>query len=75
MADLVAFSRCAWQPIDTAPRDGTAVLLCHPAWDMFEVGVYNAVARRWQQRTGDLIDTPTHWTPLPDPAQEACGDA
>ncbi len=67
VADLVEFSCCAWQPIDTAPRDGTAVLLFSPAWDMFEVGVYDAAVRRWQQRTGDLIDSPTRWMPLPPP--------
>ena len=67
MAKLMTSSGCHWQPIDTAPRDGMPVLLFLPAWDMFEVGVYNAALGQWQERTGDLMDTPSHWMPLPPP--------
>jgi len=58
---------CEWQPINTAPRDGTAVLLFHPAWDMLQVGVCYDKANRWQQPCGDLLRTPTQWMRLPHP--------
>jgi len=56
-----------WQPIDTAPRDGTAVLLFHPAWDMLQVGVHYDGITDWQNPCGDLLRTPTHWMKLPPP--------
>jgi len=60
-----------WRLIATAPQDGRPVLLFHPDWDTFEVGVYNAEVARWQERTGDLLDAPTHWMPLPPPPPES----
>ncbi len=58
-----------WQPIQTAPQDGTPVLLFHPAWDMLTVGVHDYECGLWQQRDGDLLKTPTHWMALPQPPQ------
>lgn len=64
-----------WQPIETAPRDGSRVLVWskHYIWN----GVYTA----YWGRNGELnpfswigghcrvshIDHPTHWMPLPEP--------
>ena len=72
-----------WQPIDTAPLDGTAVLLaggdCNSD-DKF----YRAVA--WKDASEPSIwlvsfyddgwglieyHNPTHWMPLPDPPETA----
>lgn len=72
-----------WQPIETAPKDGTSVLVCsgqivgeaayrsedeYPAW--------------WWAGTspddycGDMIDPQPHiWMPLPAPPPEATPDA
>ena len=60
-------SPCEWRPIKTAPRDGTAVLLFHPAWDMLQVGVQDDDTEAWQNPCGDLLRTPTHWMALPSP--------
>ena len=70
-----------WQPIETAPKDGTYVL-------MVKKGLVPAVARwqhdrqifdfieeedmptgdAWQEYLAMCIEwTPTHWMPLPDP--------
>ena len=69
MTDPMMITNFGWQLIDTAPRDGTPVLLFHPAWDMFEVGVYNPELGRWQERTGDLLEMPTRWMALPPPPE------
>lgn len=64
-----------WQPIETAPKDGTRILVCQ------RVG-YRAhrpvVIARWHQPAnvqmagsfigdGGAVDHPTHWMPVPDP--------
>jgi hypothetical protein len=66
-----------WRPIDSAPRDGTEVLLygrterdgrffapdCNVGWwDEENLG-------GWQAR--DLPIDPTHWAPLPQPPEGA----
>ena len=56
---------CAWQPIATAPRNGTAVLLFHPAWDMLQVGIHYEGSIGWQAPCGDLLRTPMYWMLLP----------
>lgn len=64
-----------WYGIETAPRDGKAVLLWVPAddgWDAYvasgwyESGVFD---RRWYAAMDEnpLSPQPTHWMPLPTP--------
>jgi hypothetical protein len=56
----------AWQPIESAPIDGT-VLLVHGARGV-ELGW--CVHGRWYWHGGNsLVDVPTHWMPLPEPPQ------
>lgn len=54
-----------WQPIETAPRDGTRVLLM---W-MKEAVCGEYRKGRWELVVGgherSLILTPTHWLPIP----------
>lgn len=59
--------RCEWQPIETAPRDGTAVLVFHADWDLLQVGLYYGESHTWQQPSGDLLRTPMYWMSLPSP--------
>jgi len=57
-----------WQPIETAPRDGTRVLIA-------DEDVWMAVARFWpcnmawteDAASGLKLNEPTHWMPLPEP--------
>lgn len=59
-----------WQPIKTAPRDGTRVLIA-------DTDVWMAVARNWpcngywieDAASGLRLNPPTHWIPLPAPPQ------
>ncbi len=68
-----------WQPIATAPRDGTAVLLKQGCGDI-SVGSYHSYDSEFPWRVfnkghgykdayvvGWLKDGPTHWKPLPQP--------
>lgn len=57
-----------WQSIETAPRDGTRVLIA-------DQNTWMAVARNWpcngfwieDAASGLRLNDPTHWMPLPTP--------
>ena len=57
--------RSAWQPIETAPRDGTKILAIWPGKGRHRIVWFDRA--RWTD-DGDhsLIDF-THWQPLPSP--------
>lgn len=73
-----------WQPIETAPKDETVVLLwCPQSWDTdfvrvgwwFEAesphedsGWYDDEAA--SHPLTDLYGEPTHWMPLPEPPRD-----
>lgn len=54
-----------WQPIETAPKDGSDILAHWKASGTSHV-VYYALGR-WCDDCDDEISTPTHWMPLPEP--------
>ena len=74
----------AWRPIETAPRDGTRVLV-YPAWYDAKSNDYRAGEAYWQRMmrkpgrwaTGasSLPYEPTHWLPLPQPPAKEPRDA
>jgi Protein of unknown function (DUF551) len=76
----------AWHPIETAPKDGTAVILCGryndvsiAAWHgngwWIEADGRRAVESQSDFGTEHLtFDLPTHWMPVPTPPAECdCG--
>lgn len=71
-----------WQPIETAPRDGTFVVLWEGGWaPRALVGYYDAEDERptWRDHDGGIIDflrePITHWLPLPPPPEGADGQS
>jgi hypothetical protein len=71
-----------WQPIESAPRDGRAVLLWAPEWrDYPAIGTWHEKVGAWDSDAGtmedgpsfspDALGGPSHWMPLPPaPTQE-----
>lgn len=77
MSDFSAHPRVSssdWQPIETAPMDGTELLLSGPSWNgmkpdeppYFAVGLWQSGAWR-EGEDGSRLWSPTHWMPLPEP--------
>ena len=64
---MTAEDKPGWQPIESAPRDGTRVL----AWTAYEtVEIVSALGRgdSWDWFTDDGLHVEvTHWQPLPAP--------
>lgn len=75
-----------WQPIETAPKDGTTVLVYPPLWDgrtcsiaIYNEDKYNRNPRPFWDRddgmgkvTRSRETPPTHWMPLPAAPEEEC---
>ena len=62
-----------WQPIETAPEDGTRVLL-FKAGRKVCMGKYvpadwNWCLEGWKNSNGNFFN-PTHWMPLPQPPND-----
>jgi len=68
-----------WQPIETAPKDGSWVLLYlrHP-WSEIEKAFWYNAWQNWQttipEEGGEFCGigaaVPTHWMELPEPPEE-----
>lgn len=58
-----ALERYSWQPIESAPKDGTRVLLSKLG------AMHTAFYRNGGWECGNLhyFNSPTHWMPLPAP--------
>ena len=57
-----------WQPISTAPKDDTRLLILEESGQMI-VGLYDC-EMWWEQNMEYALNNPTHWMPLPDPPNE-----
>jgi len=73
MSGPVSDNPAAWQPIETAPKDRTSVLIFSP--DASDKGIMVGVFVQYSDEEywvdavdGEMIDAwPTHWMPLPEP--------
>ena len=66
-----ALDRMAWRPIETAPRDGTTVLIFGP--HQFKC-FYLESCEFWKNKLWPVVwmtgyGEPTHWMPLPPPPE------
>jgi hypothetical protein len=63
-----------WREIESAPKDGTYLLLC----EAYDDGSWNMVVGRWDGgwwSKEPFPHEPTHWMPLPPPpTQEQTDD-
>lgn len=61
-----------WQPIETAPKDGTRVLLFRRGWaESVSVGWWGGLWETWNVAGGITSEFvhPTHWMPIPEPPE------
>lgn len=70
-----------WQPIETAPRDGTSILIFCPHYGISRVEYRKSRSGDWRILSDDYMtafdssgddvwnDTATHWMPLPAPPE------
>jgi hypothetical protein len=59
-----------WQPIETAPRDGTEILVSWHGWPSLEGdnSIEIAIFKEGVWWSNDaVVSTPSHWMPLPPP--------
>ena len=63
-----------WQPIETAPKDGTPILIYEPPYfDATPHATYvcswDTYKEAWVEHSGECYAQyePTHWMPLPEP--------
>lgn len=56
-----------WQPIETAPRDGTLILLCETPHNWIGIGRHVDLPndKLWLLENGWQVYA-THWMPLPE---------
>lgn len=56
-----------WEPIETAPKDGSEILLFFTThFSKICVGHY-AIGNWIESQGWSIADKPTHWMPLPEP--------
>jgi len=56
-----------WQPIDTAPKDGTDILLLcklNHNKGKVHIGAYHYEDRHWWNHSGTFVSSPSFWMPL-----------
>ena len=67
-----------WQPISTAPKDGTRILVWNGSYASAVVYAHNLYKNEdgwWLEDDGEqwdafLYSEPTHWMPMPNPPKE-----
>lgn len=79
----ILYSAPMWQPIETAPKDGTRILVVGNGWKYPNILWWSAIHKEWidnildeHYRFPDHVAwgyIPTHWMPLPE-APRSGGD-
>ncbi len=62
-----------WMPIESAPKDGTPIIVCSPwrhVWCNVKWVKRPRAGERWEHFSlGALRFNPTYWMPLPEPPE------
>ena len=58
-----------WQPIETAPRDGTDILVGYTTGEICILHFDAATFAWWDHLGAYEFPDPTHWMPLPPPPE------
>lgn len=61
-----------WQPIETAPKDGTLILIAKggaSAWHNMFAGYWDEGLGEFKYHRDGYVRNPTHWMPLPPPPE------
>ena len=63
---------CKWEKIETAPKDGTRVLVWNKLWEAPATAQFytDFVCWKYFYAAPKLLYQPTHWMPLPKPPKE-----
>jgi hypothetical protein len=69
---LVLSSASAWQPIETAPKDGTRIIVYRTGYaEAGCIGFWSNDYDEWRiAGAGNCFLNATHWAPLPQPPKE-----
>lgn len=59
-----------WQTIDTAPKDGSRILLSRNWKESMAVCWWSEIDEEWIPVAGSIFTDATHWMPLPSPPSE-----
>lgn len=67
-----------WQPIETAPKDGTRILAFYPKEEEnYKILSVALIYRKWRLCPDggydfefEIVGDPTHWMPLPNPPKQ-----
>ncbi|MBC6444640.1 MAG: DUF551 domain-containing protein [Alphaproteobacteria bacterium GM202ARS2] len=60
-----------WKPIDSAPKDGTRIIVWCDAWNAPSSGCWYGSWWGVVYELGAFVHQPTHWQPMPDPPSES----
>lgn len=65
-----AAQQAQWQPIETAPRDGTEIVILTDIGESF-VAYFGTATKKWHEVFADNIirEQAAHWMPLPPEPQ------
>jgi len=57
----------SWHPIETAPKDGTVIIVYEPGFYQTAAWEANEFKAGWSNASGSWLGDVTHWMPLPPP--------
>ena len=61
-----------WQPIETAPKDATNIMLWEMSFDQCVIGYGTKLSKHLTESSTDhVLRFCTHWMPLPAPPEDS----